>query len=620
MERVRERGDLDAAATLHRKHAGASGDRQVGRGVPKARRAKTVDGGGGPAPLQMPEHDLTSLDAGALLDVPREDRADRALVEADMAERVAVDRGLRLEAVDLGGLGHDDEDVEVPERAPALHRARDVVARHPDLGDEDEVRAAGETAERRDPAGVAAHGLDDDDAVVRARGRAQAIERVGDDRDRGIEADAEVRLREVVVHGLRHADDRDALLVEPLRHAQRVVAADRDERVEAEPADAVEDGAPARVILSWIGARGPEDRAALAEYRGDVARHEHARRGLAEEAGPAVPDPERLVPERGRAEDDGADRGVEPGCVATAGEDADPHERKCEPSAHRATGPRLEGVEVLLARENGFCFGVKKAVELTEAAAETGKPVYNLGQVVHNPKISERLAARGVTVIKDPAEAKEGVIVIRAHGVPPETRAKIEAQGLECVDATCSLVLRAQRFTKQLADEGYTVIILGTPEHPEVVGLRGFAPNAIVVETKDEWEKLPRMKKAGVVSQSTQPPWAFKDLVAHVAEIAQETKVFNTVCPVTVKRQHAASELAEQVRTIIVVGGKNSANTRELVNLAKMQGRNAYHIEHADELRPEWLAGETRVGLIGGCSTPMDTLIEVKERAEAIAA
>ena len=277
-------------------------------------------------------------------------------------------------------------------------------------------------------------------------------------------------------------------------------------------------------------------------------------------------------------------------------------------------------MEVLLARENGFCFGVKKAVELTEAAAETGKPVYNLGQVVHNPKISERLAARGVTVIKDPAEAKEGVIVIRAHGVPPETRAKIEAQGLECVDATCSLVLRAQRFTKQLADEGHTVIILGTPEHPEVVGLRGFAPNAIVVETKDEWEKLPRMKKAGVVSQSTQPPWAFKDLVAHVAEIAQETKVFNTVCPVTVKRQHAASELAEQVRTIIVVGGKNSANTRELVNLAKMQGRNAYHIEHADELRPEWLAGETRVGLIGGCSTPMDTLIEVKERAEAIAA
>jgi 4-hydroxy-3-methylbut-2-enyl diphosphate reductase len=277
-------------------------------------------------------------------------------------------------------------------------------------------------------------------------------------------------------------------------------------------------------------------------------------------------------------------------------------------------------MQVLLARENGFCFGVKKAVELTEAAAETGRTVHNLGQVVHNPTISRRLAERGVKVIKDVAEAGEGIVVIRAHGVPPAVRASIEERGLECIDATCSLVLRAQRFTKQLADEGYRVIILGTPEHPEVVGLKGYAgDDFVVVETKDEWERLPRMKKAGVVSQSTQPPWAFTALVAHVATIAQEMKVFNTVCPVTVKRQHAASELAERVNTIIVVGGKNSANTRELVNLAHMQGRNAYHIESPDEVRPEWLAGQETVGLIGGCSTPMETLLEVKERAEALA-
>src|SRR2546423_138120 len=277
-------------------------------------------------------------------------------------------------------------------------------------------------------------------------------------------------------------------------------------------------------------------------------------------------------------------------------------------------------MEVLLARENGFCFGVKKAVELTEAAAETGRPVHNLGQVVHNPKISERLGALGVKVIKDPSEAAEGIVVIRAHGVPPEMRAKIEAQGLECIDATCSLVLRAQRFTKQLADEGYRVIILGTPEHPEVVGLVGFAgPDHVIVETKDEWEKLPKMKKAGVVSQSTQPPWAFKELVAHVAEISQELKVYNTVCPVTIKRQNAATELAGETDVIVVVGGKNSANTRELVNLARMQGKTACHIEHSAELEPAWLVGIDRVGLIGGCSTPMETLLEVKERAEALA-
>jgi 4-hydroxy-3-methylbut-2-enyl diphosphate reductase len=277
-------------------------------------------------------------------------------------------------------------------------------------------------------------------------------------------------------------------------------------------------------------------------------------------------------------------------------------------------------MEVLLARENGFCFGVKKAVELTEAAAESGRPVFNLGQVVHNPKISERLGARGVRVIKDPADVEPGIVVIRAHGVPPALRARIEESGHECIDATCSLVLRAQRFTKQLADEGYRVIILGTPDHPEVVGLVGFAgTNYTIVETKDEWEKLPRMKKAGVVSQSTQPPWAFKELVGHIAEISQELKVFNTVCPVTIKRQNAATELAGESDVIVVVGGKNSANTRELVNLARMQGKTAYHIEHSTELEPAWLEGIDRVGLIGGCSTPMETLLEVKERAEALA-
>jgi len=276
-------------------------------------------------------------------------------------------------------------------------------------------------------------------------------------------------------------------------------------------------------------------------------------------------------------------------------------------------------MEVLLARENGFCFGVKKAVELTEAAAETGKTVYNLGQVVHNPKISERLAARGVKVIKEPGDASDGIVVIRAHGVPPEVRKQIEDRGLECIDATCSLVLRAQRFTKQLADEGYRVILLGTPDHPEVIGLKAYAgEDYVIVETEDDWKKLPKMKRAGVVSQSTQPPWAFTALVAHIATIAQEMKVYNTVCPVTVKRQVAASELAEQVQTIVVVGGKNSANTRELVNLARMQGRDAYHIESADEVQRSWIDGQQRVGLIGGCSTPMDTLIEVKERIEAL--
>ncbi len=278
-------------------------------------------------------------------------------------------------------------------------------------------------------------------------------------------------------------------------------------------------------------------------------------------------------------------------------------------------------MQVLLARENGFCFGVKKAVELTEAAAERGGAVFNLGQIVHNPIISRRLGERGVEVIQRVDEADSGTVIIRAHGVAPAVRAEIEERGLECIDATCSLVLRAQRFTKQLADEGYQVVILGTETHPEVVGLKGFAGDGyVVVETKEEWEKLPRMKRVGVVSQSTQPPWAFKELVSHLTDVSQELKVFNTVCPVTIKRQHAAGELAEVVDAVVVVGGKNSANTRELANLVRMNGGAAYQVEDASELDAAWFRGVGTVGLIGGTSTPMETLLEVKERLEALPA
>ena len=122
-----------------------------------------------------------------------------------------------------------------------------------------------------------------------------------------------------------------------------------------------------------------------------------------------------------------------------------------------------------------------------------------------------------------------------------------------------------------------------------------------------------------LISQSTQPPWKFEQLAAYMVGRCHELKVVNTVCPVTVKRQNAATELACESDVIVVVGGKNSANTRELVNLARMQGKVAYHIEDSAELEPAWLAGKERVGLIGGCSTPMETLLEVKERAEALA-
>ncbi len=271
----------------------------------------------------MPEHHLPRFDPGALLDVARQDGADRALIEAHVPEGVAVHGGLRFEAVDDRRLRDDHEDVGIADRAMALHRPHDLLARDLDLRNDDEIGTAREPTVRSDPAGIATHRLYDDDAVMRARRGAQPIQRVGDDRHRRVEADAVVGLGEVVVDGLRDADHADALLVKPLRDAKGVVATDRHESVDAPAPNAVEHRAARGLVLAGIGARGAQDRPALAKDPVRVPNPEWSWLGLSEQAGPAVRDTEQLVTQRGRAQDDRADRRVQPGGVAAAGEDPD---------------------------------------------------------------------------------------------------------------------------------------------------------------------------------------------------------------------------------------------------------------------------------------------------------
>ena len=202
----------------------------------------------------MSQDDLAGFDPGALFDVPREDGADGALVEADVPESVTVHGGLRLEPIDDCGFRYDDENVRVAGRAMALHRSHDLLARNLNLRNDDEVGPASEAAVRGDPARVPTHRLDHDDAMVRARRRAQAIERVRDHRDRSVETDAVIRFGKVVVNGLRHTDHADALLVQPLRDSERVVATDRDERVDPPAPDAFEHRTPRRIVSARIGA------------------------------------------------------------------------------------------------------------------------------------------------------------------------------------------------------------------------------------------------------------------------------------------------------------------------------------------------------------------------------
>jgi 4-hydroxy-3-methylbut-2-enyl diphosphate reductase len=217
-----------------------------------------------------------------------------------------------------------------------------------------------------------------------------------------------------------------------------------------------------------------------------------------------------------------------------------------------------------------------------------------------------KLEKRGVRVVDHPREAAEGTLIVRTHGVPPEVVEGARARHLDLVDATCPFVAVAQRKAASLREAGYTVVILGERDHPEVAGLEGFAGDgAVVVE---DAVGLPRArlrgKRVGVVVQTTQTRANLASVAAALAPVARELLVFNTICDATEKRQSAACELAAEVDVVVVVGGRNSANTARLAQLCRAIESRTYHIESAAELEPAWFAGALRIGVTAGASTP----------------
>ena len=291
------------------------------------------------------------------------------------------------------------------------------------------------------------------------------------------------------------------------------------------------------------------------------------------------------------------------------------------PSFGQPNGPVGSVTEVRIAARTGFCYGVREAVDQAKEAAGAGKRVSTLGAVVHNEGVIAALGARGIGSITDLSEAPAGsAVVIRAHGVTPAVRADAAARDLELIDGTCSWVLGEQRQLAGLVAEGYTIVLLGTPNHPEVVGLLGFAPEAIVVDDESDWECIPRHKRMALLTQSTQPPWKFERLAAFMVGRAHELKVINSVCPVTIRRQQDTVELARSVDLVVVVGGRASANTRELTRLCEIVGVPAIQIERAGDLNdPRVFGSATRVGVTGGTSTPIEDLEAVAERVLSLA-
>ena len=262
-------------------------------------------------------------------------------------------------------------------------------------------------------------------------------------------------------------------------------------------------------------------------------------------------------------------------------------------------------MEVYLADKAGFCFGVKRAINTAFDAAEKGK-VYCLGPLIHNPQEVERLRQAGVELVEDFSSLQQGdSLIIRSHGVPPSVLEEIRKKGLHIIDLTCPFVGKAQRDAEALHRGGYQVVIVGEKKHPEVQSILGYAgDNAVVVETADDVDGMKFKNRIGVVAQTTQSYSNLSKIVLKLLCLSKELKVFNTICNSTQERQDAAQVLACKVDVMLVVGGRNSANTSRLVSVCEQEGKPTYHIEVADEIQPQWFKGVTKVGVTAGASTP----------------
>jgi len=268
-------------------------------------------------------------------------------------------------------------------------------------------------------------------------------------------------------------------------------------------------------------------------------------------------------------------------------------------------------LEILVAKSAGFCFGVKRAInEAEKTASEKASDIYTLGPIIHNPQVVERLEDSRVFVREGLDEIDKGTVIIRSHGVKLQEYELARSKGLDIVDATCPFVKKAQDLVSRLSEEGYSVIVVGQKEHPEVKGIISYGPPGIrVVETPEELKGMAREKKIGIVAQTTLPMKKLEAVVSFCVSRASEIKVFNTICNATSIRQEESASLAREVDVMIVVGGRNSANTRRLAEICRSIQPRTHHVEVAEELEPAWFADTEKVGVTSGASTP-DWIIE----------
>ncbi len=275
-------------------------------------------------------------------------------------------------------------------------------------------------------------------------------------------------------------------------------------------------------------------------------------------------------------------------------------------------------VEINIATHSGYCWGVQRAYDQTVATAKTTEgPVFTYGPLIHNPQtIDELRSVYGVNYINSPDEIDAGTVVVRTHGVPPETQDKLRIKGVQVIDATCPYVRVTQNYAALLLKQKYHVVIIGDPKHAEVISILAYAKGeGTVIHCLEDIEKIPHNKRRlGVVVQSTLILEKVNKIVNALLARAQEVRVFNTICYVTTERQEDAEHIARTNDHVLVIGGKESSNTKKLAIVAELHGAKAMLIESEGDIDFGTLANAKKIGILAGASTPNWLIDKCKDR------
>lgn len=272
-------------------------------------------------------------------------------------------------------------------------------------------------------------------------------------------------------------------------------------------------------------------------------------------------------------------------------------------------------MKIELASSYGFCFGVKRAIKIAEGSRDSA----TYGELIHNAdeisRLKDKFNVKTLTSIDD--LKNENSVIIRTHGITKNDLKNLEDSGKKIIDATCPFVTKPQNIVEKMSDDGYDIVIFGDKNHPEIKGVMSYSKRSVfVVLNSDELNKFKIGKKVAVVSQTTKKIEDYQKLINYLMSRCSEVRVFNTICNATLENQEAARELAGRADVMVVIGGKNSSNTKQLHIICKELCSDSYHIENETEIKKEWFIGKELCGISAGASTPDWIIQNVVDKIE----